>query len=167
MRPAADALYRAHGEAVFRYLVRMSGDPEVAGDVLHDTFRRLMERPPQKNENIRGWLFKVATNRLRDLGRAARRRRSAMHRSAPGSGHSDPTPLPDRQLEAREARERASAVLAALPERDRAILLMREEGFTHREIAEAVGTTTGSIGTMIARALDRAAEAAGITEARP
>jgi DNA-directed RNA polymerase specialized sigma24 family protein len=35
---------------------------------------------------------------------------------------------------------------------------MREEGFTHREIAEAVGTTTGSVGTLIARALDRLAE---------
>jgi DNA-directed RNA polymerase specialized sigma24 family protein len=30
---------------------------------------------------------------------------------------------------------------------------MREEGFTHREIADAVGTTTGSVGTMFARAL--------------
>ena len=37
------------------------------------------------------------------------------------------------------------------------MLLMREEGFSHREIAEAVGTTTGSVGTMIARALDKLA----------
>jgi DNA-directed RNA polymerase specialized sigma24 family protein len=35
---------------------------------------------------------------------------------------------------------------------------MREEGFAHREIAEAVGTTTGSVGTLIARALDRLAQ---------
>jgi RNA polymerase sigma-70 factor (ECF subfamily) len=47
--------------------------------------------------------------------------------------------------------------LAGLPERDRTLLLMREEGFSHREIAEAVGTTTGSVGTMIARALDKLA----------
>jgi DNA-directed RNA polymerase specialized sigma24 family protein len=32
---------------------------------------------------------------------------------------------------------------------------MREEGFSHREIAQAVGTTTGSVGTMVARALDK------------
>jgi DNA-directed RNA polymerase specialized sigma24 family protein len=36
---------------------------------------------------------------------------------------------------------------------------MREEGFTHREIADAVGTTTKSVGTLIARALDRMAGA--------
>ena len=35
---------------------------------------------------------------------------------------------------------------------------MREEGFAHREIADAIGTTTGSVGTMIARALDKLAE---------
>jgi DNA-directed RNA polymerase specialized sigma24 family protein len=37
------------------------------------------------------------------------------------------------------------------------MLLMREEGFSHREIADAVGTTTGSVGTMLVRALDRLA----------
>jgi DNA-directed RNA polymerase specialized sigma24 family protein len=34
---------------------------------------------------------------------------------------------------------------------------MREEGFAHHEIADAVGTTTGSVGTMIARALNKLA----------
>jgi len=50
------------------------------------------------------------------------------------------------------------AALDALTEKERTVLLMREEGFAHREIAEAVGTTTGSVGTMIARALDKLAE---------
>jgi DNA-directed RNA polymerase specialized sigma24 family protein len=44
-----------------------------------------------------------------------------------------------------------------LGEKERTVLLMREEGFSHREIADAVGTTTGSVGTMIARALDKLA----------
>jgi DNA-directed RNA polymerase specialized sigma24 family protein len=38
------------------------------------------------------------------------------------------------------------------------MLLMREEGFTHQEIAAAAGTTTKSVGTMVARALNRLAE---------
>jgi DNA-directed RNA polymerase specialized sigma24 family protein len=45
--------------------------------------------------------------------------------------------------------------LNQLEPRDRAVLLMREEGFAHREIADAVGTTTKSVGTMIARALEK------------
>ena len=34
---------------------------------------------------------------------------------------------------------------------------MRAEGFSHQEIASAVGTTTKSVGTLIARSLDKLA----------
>lgn len=34
---------------------------------------------------------------------------------------------------------------------------MREEGFKHREIAEALGTTTATVGTLIARSLEKLA----------
>jgi RNA polymerase sigma-70 factor (ECF subfamily) len=49
------------------------------------------------------------------------------------------------------------AALSQLPARDRTILLMREEGFTHAEIATAVGTTPKSVGTLVARALAKLA----------
>lgn len=162
VRSRPEVLYREHGPALLRYLVRMSGDADTAADVLQDTFHRLLDRPPRDARNVRGWLFRVATNRLSDVRRARGRRDSALHMAGPGHAHADPPPLPDRATEAEEARLRAHGILAALPERDRAILLMREEGFTHREIAEAVGTTTGSVGTMIARALDRAADVAEV-----
>ena len=47
--------------------------------------------------------------------------------------------------------------LAKLSEKERTTLLMREEGFSHQEIAAAVGTTTKSVGTLIARSLDKLA----------
>ena len=50
-------------------------------------------------------------------------------------------------------------MLDSLPEKDRVMLLMQQEGFSHKEIAEAVGTTTGSVGTMLARALRKFSEA--------
>jgi len=156
MSPSVERAYRAHGPALWSYLVRLSGDPDMAEDVLQETFRRLMSRPPRHEANVRGWLFRVATNRLRDLQRAGRRR-ALLSRVGGLRLHSDPAPSPEQAAESADARERARRMLGALSHRDRAILLMREEGFTHREIAETVGTTTGSIGTMIARALDRVA----------
>ena len=57
-----------------------------------------------------------------------------------------------------EARARVRSALATLSEKERVLLLMREEGFKHREIAAAIGTTTGSVGTLIARALAKLAE---------
>lgn len=67
-------------------------------------------------------------------------------------------------LEREEARERVRRALAALSEKERLLLLMREEGFKHREIAAAVGTTTASVGTLIARALVKLAGHLGLRD---
>jgi RNA polymerase sigma-70 factor (ECF subfamily) len=150
-----EAAYREHAGDLYGYLVRMSGDEDVADDVLQDTFERLLERAPLRGANLRGWLFRVATNRLRDAHRRSARRRRLLAERGGANAHSDPPSSPERQLQRSEAAAHARRILDALPERDRSILLMREAGFTHREIAEAVGTTTKSVGTLVARALDR------------
>jgi RNA polymerase sigma-70 factor, ECF subfamily len=57
-----------------------------------------------------------------------------------------------------ERTERITAVrdvLERIPERDRQLLLMREEGFRYDEIARVVGVAPASVGTLIARALKR------------
>ena len=78
----------------------------------------------------------------------------------------DPPDRPDEALERVDQRRRVRAALDRLSEKERTVLLMREEGFAHREIAAAVGTSTGSVGTMIARALRKlAAELPPETEA--
>ncbi len=164
MSASVEAAYRAHGDALFRYLVRLTGVPDVAEDVFQDTFRILMERPPPDASNLRGWLFRVATNRFRDVRRKRARRARALAGFGGERVHSDPPASPERAALEDDDRRRARRMLEALNDRDRAILLMREEGFTHREIAEAVGTTTGSVGTMIARALERVAQAAETAE---
>jgi RNA polymerase sigma-70 factor (ECF subfamily) len=161
---AVESAYRAHGEALFRYLIRLSGRRDQAEDLLQDTFQTLMERPPPDTSNLRGWLFRVATNRFRDLRRRHSRRGHALAGVGPELVHSDPPPSPERHTQTRFAAGQARRLLEALDERDRVILLMREEGFTHREIADAVDTTTGSVGTMIARALNRAARVAEAME---
>lgn len=167
MKPSAESLYREHGPGIFRFLVRLTGDRSLAEDVLHDAFQRLIERPPRRQENIKGWLLKVATNRLRDIQRQSSRRATALLKLAPGRTVGDPGPAPDRSIAVLDARKAAASVIAELPERDRQILLLREEGFTHREIAIAVGTTTGSVGTLIARALARVARVVEQEEVAP
>lgn len=151
----AAAAYRSESEALFRYLVRMTGDPDLAADVLQETFMRLVQHPLTTTENLRGWLFKVATNRVRDHARTRKRRAVLVGQGLGRGSLSDPPLPPDQVVEGREESLAVRRALERLPLRDRTILLMREEGFRHREIAEAVGTTTGSVGTMIARALDR------------
>jgi RNA polymerase sigma factor (sigma-70 family) len=58
----------------------------------------------------------------------------------------------DTAMEAAEARSVVRAALDQLTYRERTLLLMREEGFSHEEMARATGTTTKSVGTMLVRA---------------
>jgi RNA polymerase sigma-70 factor (ECF subfamily) len=68
-----------------------------------------------------------------------------------------PSAGPDPESGFERGQEVASVrrALDALGPRDRELLLMREEGFSYREIAEAVGVSATSVGTLLARAQKR------------
>jgi RNA polymerase sigma factor (sigma-70 family) len=153
-----ESLYEAHRPDLVRYLARFSGDPDLAEDAAQEAFVRLAERPPARDENLRAWLFTVATRIAVDQARARRRREGLLEARPDDPALGDPPDLPDVALDRARIRRRVRAALDALDEKERTVLLMREEGFAHKEIAAAVGTTTGSVGTMIARALKKLAD---------
>jgi RNA polymerase sigma factor (sigma-70 family) len=153
----AARLFELHHAELLRYLVRLTGDPDAAADAAQEAFARLVDRRP-RGDRLRAWLFTVATNVVREASNAKRRRTALAGRVMARPPAGDPPADPLAATEAADERDRVRRALAGLAEKERTILLMREEGFTHREIAEAVGTTTGSVGTMIARALDKLAE---------
>jgi RNA polymerase sigma factor (sigma-70 family) len=152
-----EELFARHHAELYRYAARFTGDPDLAEDVVQDVFVRLAERPPADQERVRGWLFRVATTIAVDAMRSNRRRRGLALAWPERLPMGDPPPDPAVAAERSELRRRVREALAGLSEKERAILLMREEGFAHREIAAAVGTTTKSVGTMIARALEKLA----------
>jgi RNA polymerase sigma factor (sigma-70 family) len=160
--PTAEALFAEHHAPLQRYLLRFTGDAELAADVAQETFVRLLERPPRP-ETARAWLYRVATNLARDHARNRSRRHVLGFDGRAQLAHADPPASPDRAVEADRSRQMLRTALEALSEKERTALLMREEGFAHREIAEAIGTTTGSVGTLLARAIRKAAARLGHT----
>ncbi|MEX2531755.1 MAG: sigma-70 family RNA polymerase sigma factor [Gemmatimonadota bacterium] len=162
------ALFHEHNAALHRYLLRLTGgDDARATDAVQHAFLRLLEAGDDVRNvrNVRAWLYRVGTNAIHEWTNTAQRREDLMSEhahNAPGPKAAD---APDESLERAERIRAVRAALDELPERDRIVLLMREEGFKHREIAEAVGTTTGSVGTLIARALDRLAGALDLDRA--
>lgn len=150
-----EELFEDHHQSLFRFLSRMTDDPDFAKDIVQETFLTIATRGSMSDPPSRARLFQLARNLARSGLRKRNRRLGLLRRrSHRVPGAAPPTP-PDVDLEQAEAREAVRAALARLSEKERTILLMREEGFTHREIAEAVGTTTGSVGTMFARALSK------------
>lgn len=146
------ALYVEHNEALIRYLTNLTGDRDSAADAAQEAFARLLSQPPARSDNLRAWLYTVATNVVRD-GWKKQQTALRLVQSADDVPMAAPPPDPHALVEKKERQQLARRVLDKLSLRDRTVLLMREEGFSHREIAEAVDTTTKSVGTLIARAL--------------
>lgn len=157
-------LFAQHHLELYRYVARFTGDPDLAEDVVQDVFVRLAERPPADAAHVRGWLFRVATTVAIDAMRGARRRLALVRDRPERQPMGEPPPDPATATEREETRRRVREALVSLGEKERAVLLMREEGFAHREIAVAVGTTTQSVGTMIARALEKLARHLSLDE---
>lgn len=148
-----DRLFERLYPALFRYLRRLTGDADAAEDAAQEAFVRLTDQSLPEDE-VRPWLFTVATNLVRDGARKAdRHRRLQIH--VP-TGHA-PDP-PDVSAIRKERIAMVRLVLGELSERDQTMLLMREEGFKYGEIATAVEVAPGSVGTLLARAARRFAE---------
>lgn len=154
-------LFGEHHAALERYLERLTGDPEVAADAAQEAFVRLVTRADGIPPAPGAWLFRVATNHARDHARTRRRRGRLSFDGRAAGAHGDGAEAPDRMLARARAARRLRAALDGLSPKERQALLMREEGFLHREIAEALDTTTGSVGTLLRRALEKAAAALG------
>lgn len=149
-----ELLFAQHHDGLHRYLVRLTGDSDLAADLAQEAFIRWVEKQPAE-DNPKAWLYTVATNLARDDVRI-RSRRLVLLTEAPDRAPmpADP-PSADESMETEERRQRVRRALDELTERERVLLLMREEGFSHEEMALAVGTTTKSIGTMLARAFKK------------
>lgn len=149
------ALFLEHNQSLFRYLIRLTGGDEAAAtDAVQHAFLKLLETTDEILEP-KAWIYKVATHAIHDWTGTERRRRTLMSHHPEDAPRPASEDAPDRILEREERVRTVRQALARLTDKERTVLLMREDGFKHKEIAEAVGTTTGSVGTMIARALER------------
>lgn len=144
-------LFDAHFERVYRYLNRLSGDPDLAADVAQEAFVRLYERQSLPEAPI-AWLITVAMNLLRNAATRRARWNRLLTVDRAEAVLADPPLSPAEAAAAGDTRQRVRAALDALAERDRSMLLLCAEGFSYREIAQAVGVNETSVGTLLARA---------------
>jgi len=144
-------LFEAHFQRVYRYLNRLSGDPELAADVAQETFVKLYQRGSAPDSPA-AWLISVAMNLFRNAASTRSRRLRLLTPARGESVLADPPPSPDQALEAKDSRRRVRLVLDRMPERERDMLLLQAEGYSYREIALALGLNEASVGVLLARA---------------
>ncbi len=140
-------LYDTAARPILAYLIGVTGRRDVADDLLQETFCRfLVRKPPAMAEDgTRRYLFRIATNLLRD------RWRSGEDRPWTEVAEAGSWPDVNTQIDVRSA-------MQALKPRERELLwLAYVEGMSHAEIAQAMGLSAMSVRLLLFRARRRAA----------
>jgi RNA polymerase sigma-70 factor (ECF subfamily) len=143
------AFYDRTARGVWSYLARITGDRQLADDLLQETYYRFLRASTayESESHRRNSLYRIATNVARDV-----RRRTLTH----------PFGVPGADVERIATGDQAGSTeratdfnraMARLGPRDRAMLwLAYAEGASHREIAEAMGVRTASLKILLFRA---------------
>lgn len=87
-------LHDRHGPALYRYVVRLTGDHAFAQDVVQESLLRAWKHPlilQQNDGSARAWLFTVARNLVIDDRRSARFKRERSSDLLPEIGAPDET----------------------------------------------------------------------------
>jgi RNA polymerase sigma-70 factor, ECF subfamily len=142
------AFYDRTARALVSYLSRVTGDRQLADDLMQEAFYRFLRasRQYESEAHRRNSLFHIATNLVRDS-----RRRAPM---LPLPASVEQALQADGDLAQRtERRTDLQRAMARLKPRERALLwLAYGQGESHRDIAERLGLKSGSIKLLLFRA---------------
>jgi RNA polymerase sigma-70 factor (ECF subfamily) len=153
-------LYQQYVGQVFAWARRYAhGRSGWAEDVTHDVFVRAWEhREELRDEDVKGWLFRVTQNRaftlLRRESSVALRLRQAIQLA----WQPEASVTPEDSLDKLQGVRAASAALSSLPGQERVVLSLKIlDGLSQREIAELLSLSEGYVSKLVARATTRLA----------
>lgn len=153
-------LYRRHADDVRRLCVRHLGDGAEAEEMAQATFVRAFERIGQCAGEARfgGWVQVIAHRLCIDSRRA--KERTQPERDPVGAERSGGPDGPEETVLRHELLDHLHNALAALPERQREVVIARDlEGKGPAEIAAALGISLGAVDSLLLRARRRLATA--------
>jgi RNA polymerase sigma-70 factor (ECF subfamily) len=151
-------LYRELRKPLLRYLVCLGLTSDEAQDVVQDAFVSLQRHMASggDQENMRGWLFRVAHNQARNRQTSYHRRFGETLDGEKDFPADDATP--EQLVLEREKLRRVAAAIRLLTESERECLLLRAGGLRYREIGEVLGMATSTVGDTVDRAMRKLTE---------
>ena len=140
------------------YANTILNDPELARDVVQDTFIRLCQQDIDKvRDSLKAWLFTVCRNRAFDVLRKENRSQSLediQWKKVAGPGLQ-----PDEQADQRDTRSQLTLYLHRLTDNQREVIILKfQQGLSYQEIHRVTGLTAGNIGFLIHTGLKRLRE---------
>jgi RNA polymerase sigma-70 factor (ECF subfamily) len=154
----ATNLYHELRKPLLRYLICLGLSADEAQDAVQDAFLGLHKHLGSggSQQNIRGWLFRVAHN-------SARNRQHSYDRRFGKSLHPDLDSIseeatPEQAVLEKEKLRRVEKAMLSLTGCERECLLLRAGGLRYREIAEVLDLPTSTVADTVDRAIKKLAE---------
>lgn len=166
---AFERMVRTFQDRIFSFAHRLSGNREDAEEIAQDAFvrayRALRTYPADRIRSLalQAWLYRITLNVARNRFRVKRARSVSLDgggangeeargaREAPD----DPRERPDSRFEEKESRAGIAALVATLPERYRAAIILRYvEGLRLEEVAAILEQPLGTAKSNVHRAVN-------------
>jgi RNA polymerase sigma factor (sigma-70 family) len=148
-----EAALERHESALLRYALSLTGDIELAKDIVQDTFLRLCEQPIELSESrLAPWLFTVCRNRAIDC----QRKETRMTRVEPAELEAHPRmePAPDEDAAIHDMSRRLLALVESLPGNQREVVRLRFHGqMSYQEISDITQLSVTNVGFLLHSAL--------------
>ncbi len=154
-------LYQRYEIQIFNFILRYTGNRELAQDLLQETFIRTWFAAHTfdlKRGNFRGWIYKIALNNTRNEMSKKQYSYQYFDVTEVGEGNFDELysekEQPDRKLENLELKNIVFDVLGKLNAHLREIIILKHyQQLKFREIAEITNTPEGTLKARFHRAI--------------
>lgn len=147
-------VYERYSPELYRYAYRLLGDVETAEDCVAETFSRLLHASRNgggRFENVRAYLYRVAHNWITDYYR----QRPPITLPLEADLSADPQTDPHHEVVKKLEQERVRAALLRLPPEQYQVIVLRFlEGWSHEEVAAALGKSVEATRALQHRALN-------------
>jgi RNA polymerase sigma-70 factor (ECF subfamily) len=138
---------------LYRFALRFLGNEEEAKDVVQEVFVRVWNGREQMQEvqNWEAWCMRIARNLSLDRIRAVTRKHTQPIEE--GYGIQTDSLSPHESTEIRESMNRINEYIAALPEKQRQVIHLRDvEGYSYNEIADILELDINQVKVSLFRA---------------
>ena len=149
-----DAFVREHQAELLNFFRGRVTRPQDAADLAQESWSRLMHYRLDTVTSLRGLLFTIARNVLKNHWRWSALRQIEQPTDFAELELPSDTADPDRQLQAERNLEALEAAVTALPPKCRTVfLLSRIEGLSNAEVAERCGISVKMVEKQLAKAI--------------
>ncbi|MCY1272137.1 putative RNA polymerase sigma factor FecI [compost metagenome] len=153
--PDLKSLFIKHAKALQSLLTRKVRDPQLAADLVQESFLRLVEqRDKAQIDNSQAYLYRTAHNLMVDHARQQMRRKTDLVPHEALEDIIEERPGLDEAAASVQHMQRLREAVAELPPRTREIFrLNRLEGLTHSEVARHLDISDSSVQKHLSKAL--------------